>query len=77
MHMGRKPPATHRLVERPDHDNPELRRSELQLSAELDGIPIAGRVDSYKLRFLDYGVLKGWKSIGDNCSEKPNVRKQN
>jgi hypothetical protein len=56
----------HRLVERPDHDNPELRRSELQLSAELDGIPITGRVDSYKLRFLDYGVLKDWKSIGDN-----------
>jgi hypothetical protein len=56
----------HRLVERPDHDNPEIRRSELQLSAELDGITITGRVDNYKLRFLDYGVLKDWKSIGDN-----------
>jgi hypothetical protein len=32
-----------RLVERPDRDDPDLRRSELQLSAELDGIPSTGR----------------------------------
>jgi hypothetical protein len=56
----------HRLIERPDMDNPYLRRSEMRLHAEVNGMKISGQVDNYKLRFLEKGVLKDWKSIGDN-----------
>lgn len=56
----------HRLVERPDMDNPYLRRSEMRLFTELDGMRISGQIDNYKLRFLEQGVLTDWKSIGDN-----------
>jgi len=55
----------HRLVERPDMDNPYLRRSELRLQATIDGHVVSGRLDNYRLRFLECGVLKDWKSVGD------------
>jgi hypothetical protein len=56
----------HRLVERPDMDNPYLRRSEMRLKARCNGAEISGQLDNYKLRFLEQGILKDWKSIGDN-----------
>lgn len=56
----------HRLVERPDMDNPYLRRSEMRLRAKVNGHEVSGQLDNYKLRFLEQGVLKDWKSIGDN-----------
>lgn len=57
----------HRLVELPDHDEPgDMAFSERRFTAELDGIPISGRIDRYKLRFLKHGMLKDFKSIGDN-----------
>jgi hypothetical protein len=55
----------HRLVERPDMDNPYLRRSELRLRAKVNGYEVSGQLDNYKLRFLEMGILKDWKSIGD------------
>ena len=55
----------HRLVERPDFDNPYLRRSEVRLYADLNGFSISGQLDNYKLRFLDGGLLKDWKSVSD------------
>lgn len=57
----------HRLVERPDFDNPYLRRSEIRLHAQLNGFRISGQLDNYKLRFLNMGILKDWKSVGDNA----------
>jgi hypothetical protein len=57
----------HRLVERPDFDNPYLRRSEIRLYANLNGCKISGQLDNYKLRFLNMGILKDWKSVGDNA----------
>lgn len=56
----------HKLVERPDMDNPYLRRSEIRLEADINGYHLSGQLDNYKLRFLDQGILKDWKSIGDN-----------
>ena len=55
----------HRLVERPDMDNPYLRRSEMRLKAKVNGYEVSGQLDNYKLRFLEKGILKDWKSIGD------------
>ena len=55
----------HRLVERPDMDNPYLRRSEMRLRAKANGFEVSGQLDNYKLRFLEQGILKDWKSIGD------------
>ncbi len=52
-----------KLVEREDTEH---RFSERQLKTALDGIPLVGRIDSYQVRFLQYGILKDWKSIGDN-----------
>jgi len=61
----------HKLVEHPDRDDPDtLRRSEMSclslFKTGTDEIPISGRIDSYKLKFLKHGTLKDWKSIGDN-----------
>lgn len=56
----------HKLVERPDMDNPYLRRSEMRLYARLNGMQISGQLDNYQLRFLKLGILKDFKSIGDN-----------
>lgn len=55
----------HRLVERPDMDNPYLRRSEMRLRAKINGFEVSGQLDNYKLRFLEKGILKDWKSVGD------------
>jgi hypothetical protein len=55
----------HRLVERPDMDNPYLRRSEMRLRAAVNGYVVSGQLDNYKLRFLEQGILKDWKSVGD------------
>lgn len=57
----------HRLVEMPDREGPtEQEFSERRFTAMLNGTPITGKVDRYKLRFLEHGILKDWKSIGDN-----------
>lgn len=56
----------HKLVERPDMDNPYTRRSEARLYTEIDGITLSGQLDNWRQRFLEKGVLKDWKSIGDN-----------
>lgn len=57
----------HRLVERPDMDNPYLRRSEMRLRAKVNDYEMSGQLDNYKLRFLEQGVLKDWKSVGDTA----------
>lgn len=57
----------HKLVERPDYDNPYGKReSEKRLFMELNGITLSGQMDIWRERFLQEGLLKDWKSIGDN-----------
>jgi len=56
----------HKLIERPDLDNPYLRRSEMRLFAKMNGATVSGQIDHYQQRALEKGVLLDYKSIGDN-----------
>lgn len=57
----------HKIVERPDFDNPyEGRRSEKRLFIKVGGVDISGQLDVWRERFLADGLLKDWKSVGDN-----------
>lgn len=56
----------HKIIERPDMDNPYLRRSEMRLASEIDGVRLSGQIDHYQERFLKEGLLLDYKSIGDN-----------
>jgi len=62
----------HKIVERPNVYTEEYRREcEKRLYVDVDigdgiRVPISGQMDVYTLRFLKQGILKDWKSIGDN-----------
>ena len=54
----------HRLLERNNGDSTRL--CETTLEATLGGVKLTGRIDAYQQTFLRRGILKDWKSIGDN-----------
>lgn len=57
----------HKLVERPDYDDPYGKRmTEKRLELPVGDVVISGQLDNWRERFLKDAVLKDWKSIGDN-----------
>lgn len=57
----------HKILETDNRPDGSLKAmSEERLSWDCDGIEISGKLDRYVLRFAQGGLLKDWKTIGDN-----------